>query len=88
MNDQLPEQKRALLGVKMGLVEMLLEHVSLKGVLLSIPGLFVAWLVYITLIIVSQNFKLARRGPRANSLPSRLPLGNSSPNPPLSRISH
>lgn len=62
----------------MGLVETLLEHVSLKGVLLSIPALFVAWLVYITLIIVSQNFKLARRGPRANSLPSRLPLGNSS----------
>ncbi|KAK0745966.1 cytochrome P450 [Schizothecium vesticola] len=59
----------------MGLVEMLLEHVSLKGVLLSIPALFVAWLGYITLIILSQNFKLARRGPRANSLRSRLPLG-------------
>ena len=63
----------------MGLVEMLLEHVSFKGILLSIPALFVAWLVYITLIILSQNFKLARRGPRANSLRSRLPLGNSSP---------
>jgi hypothetical protein len=66
----------------MGLVEMLLEHVSLKGVLLSIPALFVAWLVYITLIILSQNFKLARRGPRANSLRSRLPLGTTRPPSP------
>ena len=66
----------------MGLVEDLLEHVSLKGVLISIPALFVAWLGYITLIILSEKFKLARRGPRANFVPSSLPLGKILPSLP------
>ncbi len=60
---------------KMGIVEGLLEHVSLTTILLLVPGVLVALVGYKLLTIAGENMKLARRGPRAPKVPSKVPFG-------------
>ena len=64
-------------ATEMGLVEELVGRVSVKGALLAVPGLLLGYVVYQVLVVASQNLKLARRGPRANRIPSSLPLGKT-----------
>ncbi|KAK1752377.1 cytochrome P450 [Echria macrotheca] len=59
----------------MGLIEDLVVHATPKGVAVSAAGLVVAYLVYRVLCVCNENFKLARRGPRASVLPLTFPLG-------------
>ena len=59
----------------MGLVENMLELVSVTGSLKTAAGLFVGFILYQYICVLSQNFKLARRGPRGTQIPGRLPLG-------------
>ncbi|KAK0734105.1 cytochrome P450 [Lasiosphaeria miniovina] len=62
----------------MGLVEIAVDHVSIKSTLLLLPGLLLGWVVFKTCQVAWQNFKLSRGpGQRAPSIPSRLPFGIS-----------
>jgi len=64
-----------LAAPRMGLIEELVEHASLGGALRLLAYLFVCFIVYASLEILLQNFKLARRGPRGSRIPSTLPFG-------------
>jgi hypothetical protein len=59
----------------MGFVEVVLNHVSVTSVLLFFPGVFLVLLVYKLLVVARENFRLARRGPRAPKVPAKLPFG-------------
>ena len=59
----------------MGLVENMLELVSVTGFLKTAAALFVGFVLYQYIYVLSQNLKLARRGPRGMQVPGRLPLG-------------
>ncbi|KAK0631974.1 cytochrome P450 [Immersiella caudata] len=61
----------------MGLVEHLVEQASFGGALRLVGYLSVCFIAYVCLQILAQNFKLARRGPRASRVPSALPFGLS-----------
>jgi hypothetical protein len=68
-------------------VEHLAEQASFGGALRLVGYLFVCFIAYTCLDILAQNFKLARRGPRAAQIPSLLPFGeDSSPSTPKSRL--
>jgi hypothetical protein len=61
----------------MGLVEMLVEHVSVKSVLVLVPGLLLAYIL-MALVVSPQwkELKLARMpGARAPKIKSKMPFG-------------
>jgi len=59
----------------MGLVEDLVDHATPKGVALSAVGLLVGYVTLRFIQILLENFKIARRGPRAYNVPYSFPLG-------------
>lgn len=56
----------------MGLVEVFLEQVSLRGTLILLIG---AWIITVILSRLQEKYSLAKLGARALSIPTYLPLG-------------
>lgn len=74
----------------MGLVEELLERASVREVSLLLLELLLGYVVYKVFVVAWQNFRLARRGPRASRVPSSMPLGEDLPvpDPPIGFEAH
>ena len=65
----------------MGLTEILVDHVSVKSVLLLGPGLLLAYMIVAVIVRPAfQEMKLARMpGARAQRVDSVLPFGEQDP---------
>lgn len=68
----------------MGLVEVVLEHVSVKAAVLWIVG---SWVLYLVVKNVLEERKINKLGARAARMPSRLPLSQSNHPPPSPNVS-